>query len=845
MIALANDLQAGFEVMWYRIESVLGRGGFGITYLATDTNLNQSVAIKEYLPHDFAARSGNSTVQPVSQDQEDVYSWGLDRFMSEAQTLAKFKHNNIVRVLSVFQLNNTGYIVMEYEHGRPLDDIYEQKKIFTQEELESIYFPILNGLSAVHQTGFIHRDIKPANIYIRDQDSSPVLLDFGAARQAVGGKTRTLTSMLSVGYAPFEQYNEGTGKQGPWTDIYALGACLHQGITGDKPSESTLRAMTLLHNEPDSYQPLSLNAMDGYSYAFLRGIDQSLMLHIHDRPQTLEDFYHMLRGSISLPPLPPPENKNKSARYAKTVIRPAKRGKDADTPADKSNNPGVAARSRGSAESLEHNSKNARPTEPSSGLFTARLKLLVGIIAILAIAITSFIFFYPREMSPKQIRQQQIEAHLEKAGQYYDNGDYIGEGSNNALTQYQEALALDNKNKAAQNGVKKIANQFYTSAETSMENENYSQAGDSLKTLASISPTFPSLKALQKELAKRVKSEQELNRLEDLLNSALSAQENNHLYTPEPKSAYSYYKQVVAIDPGNITAEHGLSEIADVILLDAREYLGDKKYAKAEELVAMAEPFDPDSSVLADIKQQLSTRGELAKLITLADKAYSQRRYTSPSSNNALKIYNQVLSIDPKNSHAKVRIREMADFYAEKAKAQIRSGKLANAQNSINLLSTHFPKHTGISKLKTSLAQKQQQKAIAKTDTLQGIKHLIPANINQQQDETQVVQDIVGRFILFFNNQDIKGLKSISQLSAQQESLYSSLFNLYKSLKLKVIPGSFSINKKQGMAIVRFQISDLIGKDGSRVQTSANWSMLALNINNKKGYWLKAVVISG
>ena len=129
-----NDLTPGFQILWYQIHSVLGRGGFGITYLAEDTNLGQMVAIKEYLPQDYASRGKDSTVQPISIDHDDVYAWGLERFMNEAQTLAKFRHDNIVRVLSVFKENNTGYMVMEYEQGRDLSEIYEEKRQLTQSE---------------------------------------------------------------------------------------------------------------------------------------------------------------------------------------------------------------------------------------------------------------------------------------------------------------------------------------------------------------------------------------------------------------------------------------------------------------------------------------------------------------------------------------------------------------------------------------------------------------------------------------------------------------------------------------------------------------------------------------
>ena len=202
-----NALQPGYEVLWYRIERILGQGGFGITYLAYDTNLDQHVAIKEYLPIELAVREGDDSVHPVSENHDDNYRWGLERFISEARTLAKFNHPNIVRVLSVFEQNNTAYMPMRYEEGKSLQERLPRRGTLEEDQLMKILLPVLGGLRLVHGAGFIHRDIKPANIFIRD-DGSPVLLDFGSARQALGHETKTLTSLVSPGYAPFEQYLE-------------------------------------------------------------------------------------------------------------------------------------------------------------------------------------------------------------------------------------------------------------------------------------------------------------------------------------------------------------------------------------------------------------------------------------------------------------------------------------------------------------------------------------------------------------------------------------------------------------------------------------------------------------
>ncbi len=281
-----NSLQPGYKLHWYHIIEILGQGGFGITYLAHDTNLDQQVAIKEYLPNDLSVRDHDVSVHPMSEGHRESYEWGMERFISEARTLAKFKHANIVRVLSVFTENNTAYMVMEYEHGQPMDALLKNRKTIPEDKLKTILMPILDGLEEVHKHGFIHRDIKPPNIYIRT-DGSPVLLDFGSARQSLGEQTQTLTSMVSPGYAPFEQYTSKGDKQGPWTDIYGLGATLYRAVIGVGPSDAMDRSEAILHTDKDVFMPASRIAPENYSPAFLAAIDHALLFKMDERPQTI------------------------------------------------------------------------------------------------------------------------------------------------------------------------------------------------------------------------------------------------------------------------------------------------------------------------------------------------------------------------------------------------------------------------------------------------------------------------------------------------------------------------------------------------------------------------------
>ena len=285
-----RSLRPGEMLNWYRIERILGRGGFGVIYLATDTNLAHQVAIKEYIPKDVAHRDTDSRVLPITEKHGDLYRWGLERFIKEARNLVRFKHPNIVRVMSVFQQNNTAYMVMEFEEGVDLRTYLKQHSGVDETALRALIMPVIKGLGEVHRHGFIHRDIKPANILMR-KNGSPVLLDFGSARNATRYTASQMTALVSAGYAPLEQYNsDADEQQGPWTDIYAIGGVLYFAVTGSDPVDSTQRGSALLNGGKDPQIPASVLMRGRYSAAFLYAIDWALRFRIADRPQSLKDW---------------------------------------------------------------------------------------------------------------------------------------------------------------------------------------------------------------------------------------------------------------------------------------------------------------------------------------------------------------------------------------------------------------------------------------------------------------------------------------------------------------------------------------------------------------------------
>ncbi len=280
-------LAPGFNLMEYRIERVLGQGGFGITYLATDVHLNAQVAIKEYLPEEIAFRAGDRSVSPNASRHRDRYRQGLESFLGEARTLASFRHPAIVRVARFFEAHRTAYMVLEYEQGSPFKQWWPQHAEHLGEAgLVELLLPLLDGLAAVHAAGFLHRDIKPDNIQVRSADGRLVLLDFGSAGQAVAAADQGAVA-LTPGYAPIEQY--GLGQQGPWTDVYAFAATLYWAVSGHKPPDAEMRAAS-----PGAYTPAERAGAGRYGTAFLRAIDWALQPDPQERPQSAADFRRAL-----------------------------------------------------------------------------------------------------------------------------------------------------------------------------------------------------------------------------------------------------------------------------------------------------------------------------------------------------------------------------------------------------------------------------------------------------------------------------------------------------------------------------------------------------------------------
>jgi serine/threonine protein kinase len=295
-----HTLPAGARIQNYEISGVLGVGGFGITYRAHDGDLDCEVAIKEYLPADIAVRNADGLSVTVKSANDSVnYDHGLKRFLDEGRTLALFREPNIVRVTRYLEANGTAYLVMDYEEGEPLSQQLKRLVSLDERSCIQIAVPVLRGLRAVHARNILHRDIKPANIYLRSDDT-PVLIDFGAAREAFGEHSRHITSMVTHGYAPFEQYSPN-GKLGPWTDLYALGATLYHCATGVSPPAATERISALQDGADDVVHKVCSQLANRFSPVFLDMICKMLAPQAGQRPQNAGEVLETFEALLASP----------------------------------------------------------------------------------------------------------------------------------------------------------------------------------------------------------------------------------------------------------------------------------------------------------------------------------------------------------------------------------------------------------------------------------------------------------------------------------------------------------------------------------------------------------------
>jgi serine/threonine protein kinase len=292
MSSQANQpLPEGFPLENYRVLRLIASGGFSFVYLAHDEN-EVPVAIKEYLPATLALRTADNPCPVVPEENLSTFRYGLKCFFEEGRSLAGLQHPNVVRVINFFRANDTVYLVMRYERGRTLQEhIHKKTGAIKEDWLRGTFTHLLNGLREVHTNKLLHLDIKPGNIYVRN-DGTPVLIDFGAARQTLTVDGLKLPPMYTPGFASPEHHRE-RDKLGPWSDIYSIGASMYACLAGAGPPTAVQRL------EKDKMTSARKGWASKYSADLLDTIDWCLRLDHLERPQSVLALQKALRGETA------------------------------------------------------------------------------------------------------------------------------------------------------------------------------------------------------------------------------------------------------------------------------------------------------------------------------------------------------------------------------------------------------------------------------------------------------------------------------------------------------------------------------------------------------------------
>jgi serine/threonine protein kinase/peptidoglycan hydrolase-like protein with peptidoglycan-binding domain len=432
---LRGTLPAGTRLRNYELISVLGHGGFGITYYARDTTLGREVAVKEYLPTSLALRENGTTVVPRSTQLAEDFIWGRERFLEEARILATLEGvPSIVRVYDYLEANGTAYMVMGLARGETLDQRLKRDKQLAPAIIERMLERLLGGLEEVHKAGFLHRDVKPANI-ILDAKDNPTLIDFGASRAAMADRTAAMTAIFTPRYAAAEQLT--SDKQGPWTDIYSISATLYHSITGRPPPSSLERALN------DTYEPLAGLSLAGFSSGTLQGIDAGLALRAKDRPQSIAVWRDVLLAT-------------EAADSDATVVRRVKPGAVPKSPLPAAKAPDPAPKA-----TAPPTPPSAR-SEPSRMLAIAgksRLKLYAGVmVAIVTLAAGGYLVFATKPApSPAPFGDQKADGRDAAAKAQAERQRAEQAAKQKAEAEAQQKAAAEAQQKAAAEAQQKAA----------------------------------------------------------------------------------------------------------------------------------------------------------------------------------------------------------------------------------------------------------------------------------------------------------------------------------------------------------------------------------------------------
>lgn len=597
-------LSYGFRIRNYRIERVLGKGGFGITYLALDLEKKQRFAIKELLPDGIATRDDDGRVVPQIEGQETEFAWALEGFRHEAEVLSGLNHPNIVKVHELIETNGTAYMVMDYLHGIDLGEALESRPI--PPDLRwffKVFSGILDGLAAIHAQDQMHRDVKPDNVRLIEDDL-PVLLDFGSAKANLG-RTITMTTVVSHGYSPFEQY-QTRARQGPFTDIYAAAALFYRAVVGEKPPVATNR----ITDESIRILAESTKLKEaGYPLKVLRAIDRALSWFPDQRPESIEQWREEMGAGTG--PEPKPKPASKPATPVVKIVRPNEKKKVV-------------------SKSLEIPSASLAPTPPKKRWLR---NLLAGAAAALAIAGLGFGWKQLNQRSPGE--QLLFEARTAFAA-----GDFQA-----ALDRIQSAKKaepnLEGADQLRENAERELRIQeLIARAESERQRKEFADLAKTAQSILELDPAH----ARAQQLLKIASEQMDLARFLAEAKSAISAEDF--------EKAIQAAEAALAIDSSHPEAGAILEEAnrelqIRPILARANAALDAGDFEEARRLAEEALKVDPANAEAREIADGASREYQIKRLLATARSELEKEEFLE-----AISTAEQVVKLDPGNLDA-------------------------------------------------------------------------------------------------------------------------------------------------------------------------------------------------
>jgi serine/threonine protein kinase len=502
-------LTPGYRLQnWYEVGRVLGRGNVGVTYQAHDCNLERTVAIKEYLPVDLAARDNGVFVQPSDSRDEDAYHIGVEAFLDEARVLAKLDHPNVPSIINVFVAHNTAYMVMSFEEGETLESILQRRRTLEEGELLHLLMPLLSALERLHDIGHIHGDLTPTHILVRP-DGSPVMLDFGGTRRMVSELTHSLHA--SPGFSAPEIYFGKKEQIGPGADIYGLAAVLYRAVTGVTPPDALERSRSMLSESRDPLMPCLQIGGQRYSESLLRTIDSGLRLDRDERPKTIAAW----RREFGSSPVSSMESVRLRADsdpgFATAGRRPRRGRSDVGSRA-----PLVAGgllavvllllatRALLDREEQAPSAETAAVKAPETTAATPSLPPVAAAAATPSSDIRKEPEPTTASPSPRAAQDdllaEKVLALLAAARDDLEAGRQLSPADDNALAKFRAVLALNPGHAEAREGLNRIANDLIAKAREASRRRDWSKAQGYLDQAGSVLPGLDKLAAARKEL---------------------------------------------------------------------------------------------------------------------------------------------------------------------------------------------------------------------------------------------------------------------------------------------------------------------------------------------------------